>query len=299
MAWQILAGAAIGAVGSIIGGNKAADAAEDQADLQNQATQRQYDYNVEAWNFEKDIIDANHAQAVKVIEAKATNEQNAALWKDKTNAASFLYDLQIRNKKQESLNQQYVKSHQLYGLQNTLNYRSAEAAQESEIRKLREIEKEATFDNQQKDIDRLLAEGKIRARGQEGRSVGKTYQATAADHGRQAAMLAESLMGARRDTRAILKEIARDKKAADLAAFAKKMLHPGELPVPIEPYKTPLTEWVLPREIEEFDYGPAPVLGAMRSPSAAANMVWGNTIAGVASSIGGAIGSTSNEFWGG
>ena len=37
--------------------------------------------------------------------------------------------------------------------------------------------------------------------------------------------------------------------------------------------------------------GPAPVLGAMASPSAAANQVWGSTISGIAGSFGNILGS--------
>ena len=41
-----------------------------------------------------------------------------------------------------------------------------------------------------------------------------------------------------------------------------------------------------PREIEEFDFGPQPVKGAIRDPSAAAGQVWGSTITGIAGQIG-------------
>ena len=305
MALPILAGAALGAIGgaaagissgiaigAVIGGGigasihgtgQAADAASEQAQLYNEAAGRQLDYNTDLWEMQKDKIDADREQAVDVINNKSENEQTYATYQDTINTNKYLYDLQIRNQKQTSLNEQYLKSEVMYGLQNTLNYRSAEAAQDNEIRKLQEIKKEAAFDKQEQDIERLLAEGRIRARGQEGRSVGKTYQATVADYGRQAAQLAESIMDAGRNSRAVLEEIARDKKAADLAAFAKKMLHPGELPEPIQPLATPLTEWILPREVAEFDYGPAPTLGATMSPSAAASQVWGQGIASLGS----------------
>ena len=283
MAWPWVAAAAVAVGAHVYGTSKQADAAHEQAQMQNAAAQRQLEYNTELWENQKDKIDADRQQAVDVINNKATNEQNYATYKDTINLNKYNYDLQIRNQKQASLNEQYLRSEVMYGLQNTLNYRSAEAAQDNEVRKLQEIKKEAAFDKQEQDIERLLAEGRIRARGQEGRSVGKTYQATVADYGRQAAQLSESIMDATRNSRAVLEEIARDKQAADLAAFAKKMLHPGKLPDPIQPLATPLTEWILPREVSEFDYGPAPVLGATMSASAAAAQAWGAGISSLGS----------------
>ena len=93
-------------------------------------------------------------------------------------------------------------------------------------------------------------------------------------------------MRAERNTASVLAEIARDQEAADMAAWAQKMLDPGELPLPLEPLATPIADFLLPRAIEEFDFGPQPVKGAMRDPSAAAGQVWGNTITGIAGTIG-------------
>ena len=71
------------------------------------------------------------------------------------------------------------------------------------------------------------------------------------------------------------------------------MLDPGTLPSPIVPYQTPMAEFVYPRELQEFDFGPQPVLGAMANVSAAGNAVWGSTISGIAGTVGSTI---SNIF---
>ena len=65
------------------------------------------------------------------------------------------------------------------------------------------------------------------------------------------------------------------------------MLDPGVLPIPIKNRPIPVAEFTLPRALQEYDFGPQPVMGAMASPGAAADRVWGQTI----TSIGGAIGS--------
>ena len=102
-------------------------------------------------------------------------------------------------------------------------------------------------------------------------------------------MLNESLASAGRNTASILQEITLDKNSADLAALAQKMLDPGDLPLPLKPFKTPVADFQYPREFTEADFGPKPVLGATASPSAAAGRVWGSAISGIAGSIGGMI----------
>ena len=281
-----LAGGAIGAgVGATIHGTgQAAEAAEEQAELVNEAAQRQFEYNTEMWNMSKDKILADRDHAAEVIATQERNEGKIAAWRDATNLQQYNQELLIHEKEQTSINEQYNKSNEIYGVQVTFNDIAAQAANENEYRKLLEINAESAFDVQEQSLERLRAEGKERARGRSGRSTGKIQQSTMADYGRQVAMINESLESAGRNTRAVLKEIKRDKFSADLAAYAQKMLHPGELPEPIVPFATPMAEFMYPREVLEADYGPAPVLGATMSPSAAHSQVWGTGIAGIAGS---------------
>jgi hypothetical protein len=126
----------------------------------------------------------------------------------------------------------------------------------------------------------------MRARGQSGRSVDKATQAAAFDYGQKVEMLNLSIANAERNSRSVLDEIRRDMTAADLSAYAAKMLDPGVLPYPIEPLPTPTSEFILPAPLQEYDFGPQPVAGAYASTSAAANRVWGSTISSIAGSIG-------------
>lgn len=284
-----LIGAGINLVGGLIGGSKSASAASKQAQMQNQAADRELAYNTEKWEMDKKQIVANRDHTVKEIEARARNEQRTALFKDASNAKQYAYSMQIRNREQESLNQQYRRSDQIYSSTLGLNAMSAEAGRRDEMRRLDEVWTEGKFDAQEKYVDSLIAEGKMRSMGASGRSADKGYQATLADYGFQLAALDESLDAAERNSRAIIEEIARDKSSADLRAYAEKMLDPGVLLLPVVPYKTPMAEFVMPREVEEYDFGPQPVLGAYYSPSAAAGRVWGSTISGIASGLGGLI----------
>jgi len=87
-------------------------------------------------------------------------------------------------------------------------------------------------------------------------------------------------MSSRRDFAMTLKEISRDKYGADLAAFANRMIKPGELPMPIEPLATPVPELQAPKELEEHDYLPDPIMGVKASGGS-----WLQVASGVASAI--------------
>ena len=281
-----IVGGAISAAGSLYGGSRAASAARDQAEKQNEATIRRFEYDTAKYDMDKQQIRSNRNFAVQEILAKQRNENRVADFRDAQSLQQYNYNLAIRDSQQASNEAQFERSEEIYGDQLSLNARSAQTAYENEARSLEEIHTERAFNLQTAQLDALVQEGKLRARGVTGRTAMKGYQATAADYGRQVAQLDEAFSAAGRNTRAVMQEIATDKSSADLAAYAQRMLDPGDLPMPLQPMDTPRAEFILPRALGEFDFGPEPVLGAMASPSAAANRVWGSTISGIAGSIG-------------
>ena len=288
MAWQAVAAVAgIGA--SLWGASKASSAAKEQVNRQNDATQRQFEYDTDRWEMQKEKILADREWYVEGTRIKAQNEQRAAAWKDATNTDLYIRNVQIRNAEQRSSNEQFKKSEEIYDKQLGFNAISSATATESEYRHLQEINAESAFDRQKQRIEYLQAEGAARAKGVSGRSAVKSHQAAAASFGQQVAMLNESLASAGRNTRAMIEEISLDKYSADLAAYAQKMLAPGEIPLPIVPYETPVAEFQDPRALGEYDFGPAPVLGALASSSAAANQVWGAAIPGIAGQVPGML----------
>ena len=287
----IIIGAAVSTVGSIIGGNKAASAARDQANLQNDATQRQLEYDTEAWEMKKDQLLAQRDYLVQEIELKAEQEGKLAAFRDATNLRQYNYDLQIRNRQQASNEAQFARSNQIYADQLTLNEQAHVRGREQELAKLAEIEQEAAYDANEAYIESLMAEGAVRARGVTGRTADKLAATTALQYGSKIAMLNAQMVNAAANTDFALDSIGRDRTAADLRAYAAKMLDPGILPMPIEPLPTPQATFMYPRVYQDYDFGPRPVLGAMASPGAAASGVWGSTISSIAGSIGGAFNS--------
>lgn len=291
----VAAGAAAGAV--FMGGQKSAQAAREQANKANEASERRYWYDVENWNLQKDKIEADHAYAKETVMIRRANERRLADYKDASAAAQYNYDLQIRNARQASNDAQYAKSENIYGIQLDLNQESARAGKDQERRTLEDIEREATFDASEEALQTILNEGKLRARGIKGRSIAKGKQATLGDYGRSMALLSESVSQAGRNSRAVLQEIERDHFSADLTAYAQKMLKPGTEPMPVKPFATPVATFQDPRELGEFDFGAKPVMGAQMSPNAAANQVWGSTISGIAgSAMGSVVGAALSDI---
>ena len=289
-------GASIG--GQVHGGGKAADAARTEAELKNQAAYRQYGYDMQLWDLNKQKILADRNHAYNEILIRKANEGKQADFQDATNLQQYNQQLLIRNLEQTSNEQQFEKSEQIYAGQIGLNQESEITARDAEFRALQDIRTEQAFDQEEAFIDSLLNEGKLRARGVTGRSAMKGYQVTAADFGRQVAQLNEAFSGAGRNTRAVLREIATDRASADLAAEAQRMLDPGVLPMPVQPLPTPRATWQLPRALGEFDFGPEPVLGAMASPAAAASRAWGSAIQGIAGTVGSvAMGAAGQMKW--
>ena len=200
----------------------------------------------------------------------------------------------IRNRQQASNQAQFQRSNEIYADQLTLNEQAHVRGREQELAKLAEIEQEAAYDANEAYIESLMAEGAVRARGTTGRTADKLAATTALQYGSKIAMLNAQMVNAKANTDFAIESIGRDRTAADLRAYAAKMLDPGILPMPIEPLPTPQATFIYPRVYEDYDFGPRPVLGAMMSPGAAASGVWGSTISSIAGSIGGAFNTYAN-----
>ena len=282
----MIAGAAVSTIGGIIGGGRSAAAARAQAEAQNRATMARYQYDLNMWAMKKQQLQASRSEAVDNILASARNEGKLRAYKDIEAQEQYDYALKIRNQKNTDNQIAFKRSEDIYDDQIDINNVTGRAAMDSEIIKLQEQAGEARFDRNESYIEQIQNEGKLRARGASGRSAAKGVQANLADYGRQMAMLNATMDSNTRNSRAALEEIVRDKTSADLTAFASKMLKQGVLPEPIKQRAIPVADYSLPRLLEDFDFGPQPVKGAMASPGAAASMALGNAISGIAGGIG-------------
>ena len=287
---------ALGIGASIYGSSKQASAARSEAEARNQAIERQYEYDMELYDMKKQQLQANQDFKIEEIQNAARQEGQIAAFKDASNLRQYNYNLQIRNAQQETNEKMFQKSEKIYENQLSMNALQEKAAYDDELRKLDEIKAESIFDQEDAYIDSIEAEGKLRARGVVGRSADKLAQAAAFKTGKQLTMLNLSVDNAEAAAASVLSQISRDKTVADLNAFAAKMLDPGELPMPVQPLKTPMATFIYPRPLQDFDFGPEPVKGAQYSAASATAGIWGNAIAGLAGQIGNYYANQSQPF---
>ena len=265
--------AGVGLFGSV----KASSNAKKQAKAQNEAIERQYGYDIDLWNMNKDKLRADHAYLIESIRMKQRNEAALGQYRAQIAQQEYGYNLAIRNYQQDSLNKQYAKSEETYSRQLSLNEQSAQMAAEQEGQKLFELRQSVAFEAEDLAIQAMETQGDLVAKGQTGRTNMKAMQSEVMKKGRARARLAETVMSGAKNMHSALREIALDKSSANLSASSARMLRPGVLPIPPAPLPVPEAEWQLPRALEEFDFGPEPVMGAKASVSAAGGQAfWGS-----------------------
>ena len=287
MAFGIIA-PIVGAAVGIYGANKQANAAKSAQQERNNATEAQYQYNKERWAMDKEKMLADREFKVREIEERARQEGQLAGFKDASAARQYNYQLQIRNKQQDTNERMYAKSNAIFQSQLGLNALQERSARMDERQSLAEIQAEKRYEQNTAYIDGILAEGAIRARGQTGRSVDKARSVATLKTATALTLLDLSLQNATTASESAIRNIKQDRTVADLNAYATKMLDPGVLPMPVQPLPTPMSTFMYPRVYEDYDFGPEPIQGAMISPSSASAQVWGSSIsslAGMASQI--------------
>ena len=277
--WGPIIGGAIG----LFGAHKSSQSAKQAAQAQNEASESQYQYDMQAWEMQKQAAIADREFAVQEIQAKAEQEGQIAAYKDATNLRTYNYNLQIRNMEQDTNERMYEKSDNIYLGQTTMNRLEEQASLNDEQRKLKEIRAENLYEQNDEYLDYLIAEGEIRSRGQTGRSVDKARSTKMLEFGTKLNLLDLALNNATAESESTVNQISRGRIVADLNAYASKMLDPGILPTPVQPLPTPQAVYQYPRVFEDYDFGPQPIRGAMASPSAAATRVWGTSLMSLAS----------------
>ena len=281
MAFGIIA-PIVGAAVGIYGANKQANAAKSAQQERNNATEAQYTYNKEKWAMDKQKMLADREFKVKEIEERARQEGQLAGFKDASNARQFNYQLQIRNKQQDTNERMFAKSNAIFQSQLGLNALQERSARMDERQQLEEIKAEKRYEKNTAYLDGIIAEGEIRARGQMGRSVQKARSVQTLKTATALTLLDLSLQNATVASESAIRNIKQDRTVADLNAYATKMLDPGVLPMPVQPLPTPQSTFMYPRVYQDYDFGPEPVKGAIISPSNASAAVWGSSISSLA-----------------
>ena len=234
----------VGAAVGIYGANKQANAAKSAQAERNNATAAQHEYNKEKWEMDKQKMLADRDFAVQEIEKRAREEGQLAGFKDATAARQYNYQLQIRDKQQDTNERMFAKSNAIFQSQLGLNALQERQARMDERQQLSEIHAEKRYEKNTAYIDGILAEGAIRARGVTGRSAEKARSVATMKAATTLTLLDLSLQNATTASESAIRGITRDRTVADLNAYASKMLDPGVLPMPVQPLPTPMSTFM-------------------------------------------------------
>ena len=246
----VLGSAVLGAVG-----------ANDSNRRSQKAVNRQYKYDKEAYAMNNEKMEADYEYLVESILSQERNFDTQRAYKDQLATDTYNRELQIAQIERQTNARAYAKSEQIYGTTLGLNAVERQYSQDAAYRQRREIQQAAAFDNQQAIIESLQAQGTALARGQAGRSAGKIQQAERMKFGMDQAVLAASLLSADENLQSTLRDIELAYDTANMQADANRMLPPPPVLDPIVPMASPDMEFLLPRELQDFDFGPEPIKG--------------------------------------
>lgn len=234
---------------------------------QEKAVKQRYKYDVEAYEMNSEKMEADYEYLVESILSQEKNFDNQRAYKDQLAVDTYNRELQIANIERATNAAAFAKSEQIYGQTLGLNNLERQYSTDAAYLQRKEVQQAAAFDNQQSIIDSLKAQGAALARGQAGRSAAKVQQAEAMAFGRDQAVLAASLLSADENLQSTIRDINLAYETANMQAEANRMLPPPPVLDPIVPMATPDMEFLLPRELQDFDFGPEPIKGVAMTQS--------------------------------
>ena len=251
--------------------------AEDSA--ANDARDAQYAYDQKQWNFNWKESQREYEHAREGVQIAKGNERAERQWRNDTARQDWKHGMRIRKYEHKMQMRAYNKSEENYKEQLNFNNMAASVAMESENRWLDERFTEAAFQNQDIIVQQLQAEGEAQL-SQSGNSAGKAVQSVMAQAGRNQAVLAESILSAKKQSAVNIKKIKLDKYGGDLQAEANRMLKPEIMPALPKPLPLPKTKFQNPRKPRK---PPKPIKGATTNAGAISGAVSG--LQGIAGAI--------------
>lgn len=291
-----LIGAAIGIGSSIFGASQQSSSASKANKAAKKAAEEQYKYDKEKYRMGEDKLRADRQFAIEGIEIQKRNDKILADLKDRQSLDRYGFDLKIRQMQMRNSSNQFEKSNKLYGSQSGFNSTAFNTAQAAEQQKMNDAMSQAAFQNEDLYVQGLQQSGTAMARGMAGRSVGKQAQSLNAQLGRNQNIVMQNLLSSRSEMRSNIANIATQKEGADIQAFANLMIPAEAPPEVMEPYATPLPEYQMPRELQDFDFGPEPRKGAAATYSTSAP--WLNALGSVSSNLVSAFNNGPSGFGG-
>lgn len=210
------------------------------------------EYDVPGWKMDGQRLIANRDEKIREIQLAARNELKLAEFKDKNNLRNYHQRLKIANYEHQAKMGQFRKSESLY-------HRAVGEARDQ--KRIQDEENRAKFAYQNEDriLESIRLKSEMMAKGQTGMSSVESMQSQIAESGSELAILSRNMMSADRESRMQLRTFMTQ-------ADAQRMIRPTKAPDPLKPLKTPISERMLPRALEDFDFGVKPIKGIASTP---------------------------------
>jgi hypothetical protein len=246
---QAAVGFGLQALGGLFGRSKASK----QKKAEDKFYQEKFDkFDYPGWQMQGQRLIANRDEKIRAIQLAARNELKLAEFKDKNNLRNWQQKLKIANYEHQSKMKQFHKSESLF------HRAVGEARDQKQIRD-EETRANFTYQNRDRIIESIRLKSELMAKGQSGQSAVENFQSQIAETGSELGILTRNIMSADRESRMQLRTFMTQ-------AEAQRMIRPTKGPDPLKPLKTPVSERELPRELQEFDFGPKPMKGVSFTP---------------------------------
>ena len=244
--------AVAGTASSIFGGATASRREKAAAKAQDKYNKARYEYD---WKQTK----REYKFRKKEVATQRRNQEQEIGYAEETAKRRYLDELKIQDFDFNNQVRAYNESERLYGLQRNFNAQAEALAKNAESNRFQEILSGMAFEQQDMVVKMLQEEGMMQARGVSGNSATKALGSAMAGYGRNQAIMAESLVSARRDSNMSMRQIGMDRYEADMAAQSRRMLQPLLAPTPSAPLAMPRAKLLNPMKPQR---GPAPISGA-------------------------------------
>lgn len=276
-------GALIGVGTSLLGAAQQSSAASASNAAQKKAMKEQYKFDKQVYRDNKSKMNADRDFTIEGIELRKREDAKLKGLKDAQSLDNYGFNLQIRNRQMDNYTKQYDKSQQLYDMQGVFNNVAMSNARIAEQEKMNDAMSQAAFENEDLYVQGLQEQGQRMARGQSGKSGGKARQSLAAQLGRNQNIIMKNLLSSKSEMRTNLTQIATQYEGSKIQNFGNLMIPQTAPPEVLEPYAALTPEYQMPREFEDFDFGPEPVKGTAYQQSTGAP--WLNALGSVSSSL--------------
>ena len=233
---------------NLVSGLSSRSSAKKARNAEEAFLQKKYEeYDLPMWEMNKEKLIAQRDEIIRQIELQQRNEKRRAEFQDLNNLRNYNHELKIREVA-------YQGQVELKKRSDFFTNKSQQSAIQQHQQEQFQTRQQYAFENEENIVDSIIQKGELAATSQSGKSAVREIQSEMADKGRQVAIMTENMINARTDGRMRLNDFL-------IQTEAQRMIEPSRGVAPLKPLPTPVTEYQLPRALEEFDFGPQPIPG--------------------------------------